>query len=196
MARRLNLDKFLSNLLLKNRTIFPIRSHERKFHELFLWSPGNFKQLWKNMGIIDFFFLFLLLTRIRVITEKFSSREIFKQLYYVKFQERIFDFPLFAQLMKNSRSVKFEKFEKFDRHIPFITLTFDYPRLIAGLYANSYAARIIGENIRFLSAMNHFNSCRDVICVRFSRLARHCPPFHVDLEIKRFIGMDNHRIVL
>lgn len=80
------------------------------------------------MGIIDFFFLFLLLTRIRVITEKFSSREIFKQLYYVKFQERIFDFPLFAQLMKNSRSVKFEKFEKFDRHIPFITLTFDYPR--------------------------------------------------------------------
>lgn len=130
------------------------------------------------MGIIDFFFLFLLLTRIRVITEKFSSREIFKQLYYVKFQERIFDFPLFAQLMKNSRSVKFEKFEKFDRHIPFITFTFDYPRLIVGLYANSYAARIIGENIRFLSAMNHFNSCRDVICVRFSRLARHCPPFH------------------
>lgn len=74
MARRLNLDKFLSNLLLKNRTIFPTRSHERKFHELFLLSPGNFKQLWKNMGIIDFFFSFF-------ASRKDSSnyRKIFEQ---------------------------------------------------------------------------------------------------------------------
>lgn len=71
--------------------------------------------------------------------------------------------------MKNSRFVKFEKFEKFVRRVPFITLPFDYPRLIAGLFSNGYAC-IIDQNIRFLSMMKHFNSCRDVICHVFHGL--------------------------
>lgn len=71
--------------------------------------------------------------------------------------------------MKNSRFVKFEKFEKFVRRVPFITLPFDYPRLIAGLFSNGYAC-IIDQNIRFLSTMKHFNSCRDVICHVFHGL--------------------------
>lgn len=138
-------------------------------------------------------FFFFILTRTRVITEKFSSN------YVLKFQERIFDFPVFAQLYEKFSLRQIWKIWKIrSTHIPFVTvLPFDYPASNRGFVLSTVMQRVLsGKIYDSCRRMKHFNSCRDVIRVRFSRVARHCPPFHVDLEIKRFIGMDNHRIVL
>lgn len=135
-------------------------------------------------------FFFFILTRTRVITEKFSSN------YVLKFQERIFDFRAIIWKILASSNLKNLK-NSIDthtfRHRPPIWL----PASNRGFVLPTVMQRVLsGKIYDSCRRMKHFNSCRDVIRVRFSRVARHCPPFHVDLEIKRFIGMDNHRIVL